>query len=85
MGTGFHTQVRLRRAHPLATAVRDLFQAERARVERVLEDLKGVAPEHHQKADAIWLEGPVADAIPSISTILLYFLLVSPLAGYDVA
>ena len=44
------------------TAVRDLFQAERARVERVLEDLKGVAREHRQKADAIWLEGPVAAA-----------------------
>jgi hypothetical protein len=62
VGTGSRTQIRLRRAHPLATAVRDLFQAERARVERVLEDLKAVAREHRQKADAIWLEGPVAAA-----------------------
>jgi DNA-binding MarR family transcriptional regulator len=62
VGTGSHPQIRLRRAHPLATAVRDLFQAERARVERVLEDLKAVAREHRQKADAIWLEGPVAAA-----------------------
>lgn len=60
VGTGSHPQVRLRRAHPLATAVRDLFQAERTRVERILEDLKGVAREHRRRADAIWLEGPVA-------------------------
>jgi DNA-binding Lrp family transcriptional regulator len=60
VGTGSHTQIRLRRAHPLASAVRDLFQAERARVERVVEDLKAVAREHRQKADAIWLEDPVA-------------------------
>ena len=60
VGTGSHPQVRLRRAHPLATAVRALFQAERARVERVLDDLKTVAQEHRRKADAIWLEGPVA-------------------------
>jgi len=60
VGTGSHPQVRLRRAHPLATAVRDLFQAERVRVERVLDHLKTVAREHRRRADAIWLEGPVA-------------------------
>jgi DNA-binding Lrp family transcriptional regulator len=59
VGTGSHPQVRLRRAHPLATAVRDLFQAERARVDRVLENLKAVAREHRRKADAIWLESRV--------------------------
>lgn len=60
VGTGSRPQVRLRRAHPLATAVRALFQAERARVERVLDDLKTFAREHRRRADAIWLEGPVA-------------------------
>lgn len=59
VGTGSHPQVRLRRAHPLATPVRDLFQAERTRVERILEDLKGIAGEHRRRADAMWLEGPV--------------------------
>jgi DNA-binding transcriptional ArsR family regulator len=60
VGTGSRPQVRLRRAHPLATAIQGIFQAERARVERVLEDLKAVAREHRQRADAIWLDGPVA-------------------------
>jgi DNA-binding MarR family transcriptional regulator len=60
VGTGSRPQVRLRRTHPLAPAVRGLFQAERARVERVLDDLKTVAREHRRRADAIWLEGPVA-------------------------
>lgn len=60
VGTGSRTQVRLRRAHPLAPAVRGLFQAERARIERILEDLKAVAREHRRRADAIWLDGPVA-------------------------
>ena len=60
VGTGSHPQVRLRRTHPLAPAIQGLFQAERARVERVLEDLKAVAREHRRRADAIWLEGPVA-------------------------
>ncbi len=59
VGTGSHPQVRLRRAHPLTTAVRDLFQAERARVDRVLENLKAVAKEHRRRAEAIWLEGAV--------------------------
>lgn len=60
VGTGSRPQVRLRRAHPLAPAVLGLFQAERARVERILEDLKSVAREHRRRAEAIWLEGPVA-------------------------
>jgi DNA-binding Lrp family transcriptional regulator len=60
VGTGSRPQVRLRRAHPLATAVQGLFQAERARVERVLDELKIVARDHRKRADAIWLEGPVA-------------------------
>jgi hypothetical protein len=60
VGTGSHPQVRLRRAHPLAAAVRGLFQVERARIERVLEHLKTVAREHRRRADVIWLEGPVA-------------------------
>src|SRR5712691_2420268 len=60
VGTGSRPQVRLRRAHPLATSVSDLFQAEQARVERVLDDLKAGAREHRRRADAIWLEGPVA-------------------------
>lgn len=60
VGTGSRPQVRLRRAHPLATAIQGIFQAERARVDRVLEDLKAVAREHRQRADAIWLDGPVA-------------------------
>ena len=43
------------------------------------------APEANLSMEAGAHPGPAADAIPSISTILLYFLLVSPLAGYDVA
>jgi hypothetical protein len=60
VGIGSRPQVRFRRAHPLAPAVRGLFQAERARVERILEDLKAIAREHRRRTDAIWLEGPVA-------------------------
>jgi DNA-binding IclR family transcriptional regulator len=60
VGTGSRSQVRLGRTHPLAAAVRGLFEAERARVERVLEDLKALALEHRRRADAIWLEGPIA-------------------------
>lgn len=59
VGTGARSQVRLRRAHPLTPAVRDLFQAERARVERVLDDLKALALEQRRRADAIWLEDPI--------------------------
>src|SRR4051812_16074977 len=42
VGTGSRSQVRLRRAHPLTPAVRTLFEAERARVERILNDLKAL-------------------------------------------
>jgi DNA-binding Lrp family transcriptional regulator len=59
VGTGSRPQVRLRRAHPLATSVRSLFQAERGRVERVREGLKALAQEHRRRAEAIWLEEPV--------------------------
>jgi DNA-binding IclR family transcriptional regulator len=60
VGTGSRPQVRLRRSHPLAGAVIDLFHAERSRVERILEDLKTSALEHGRRAEAIWVEEPVA-------------------------
>jgi DNA-binding transcriptional ArsR family regulator len=63
IGTGSHQKMQLRREHPLAPALRGLFEAERSRVERVLNWLKEAARGQRQAAEAIWLEGPLAEGV----------------------
>lgn len=61
-GTGSHQQVQLRRTHPLVPALHSLFDAERARVDRVLDGLKKSAKGVRQ-AESVWLEGPFAEGV----------------------
>lgn len=62
IGTGPRPQVRLRRSHPLAPALHDLFEVERERVRRVLEALKKAARAVPQ-LESVWLEGSVAEGL----------------------
>jgi predicted transcriptional regulator len=50
----------LRREHPLARPLAQLFTAERARVDRLFEALREAARELTPPPIAVWLEGPVA-------------------------
>ena len=56
VGTGTRQQVQLRRGHPLAVAIDELFAAERTRVERVLGALRA-AVRSVEAIQASWLTG----------------------------
>jgi len=60
-GTGKRRLARLRLAHPLAPAIRALFEAERARVERLLSSLKAAARDVYPAPMAMWLQGSHAN------------------------
>lgn len=70
VGTGLHQQVRLNRTHPLAPALAGLFAAERERVARVFDSLKRAARKLAE-ADAVWIEGPVADGADTVEHALV--------------
>lgn len=55
VGTGPRPQVRLNSKHPLAPALQMLFEAESARFDRVVSQLKSLAKEHASQAKAVWL------------------------------
>ena len=55
VGTGSQQQVRLNSQHPLTTSLQRLFEAERVRYDRLIDDLKATAKKHAAKATAIWV------------------------------
>jgi DNA-binding transcriptional ArsR family regulator len=60
IGTGSRRPVRLREDHPLASALRALFKAERDRADGVVETLRKMAARIYPVPIAAWMEGPVA-------------------------
>lgn len=62
VGSGPRQQIRLRQEHPLVQPIRALYEAERQRVDRILGTLRQVAHTVPQ-AQAIWIEGPVAEGV----------------------
>jgi hypothetical protein len=55
VGTGVQQQVGLNASHPLTPALQALFEAERARFERIVSQLKALAKERAKQATAVWL------------------------------
>ena len=55
VGTGSQQQVQLNDQHPLVTSLQQLFEAERARFDRLIYELKVFAKKHAGRAPAIWL------------------------------
>lgn len=72
VGTGPRQSVRLRQSHPLAPALRSLFEAERHRFERLLGELRSAVERLRPPPHAAWIEGPVAgnDDLPGDPLIL---------------
>lgn len=62
VGTGPRQSVRLRQSHPLAPALRSLFEAERNRFERLINELRLAVERLQPPPYAAWIEGPVAEA-----------------------
>lgn len=61
VGAGSRRPVAFRRSHPLASAIDALFVAERARFDRIVEQLRDAARALVPPPAAVWLEGPVVD------------------------
>lgn len=61
VGSGKTRQVQLREEHPLASALTDLFDAERQRHESLLRAIKSVADQATPPPQAVWIQGPVAE------------------------
>lgn len=55
VGTGSQQQVQLNEGHPLAPTLQQLFEAERARYDRCVDELKVLARKHAARATAVWL------------------------------
>lgn len=55
VGTGTRLHVRLNERHPLAPALQHLYEVERERFERVVNQLKSLAKECANGATAVWL------------------------------
>ncbi len=60
VGAGTRRPVRLRREHPLAAPLEELFQAERRRFEELLESLRSRTAQLRPPPLAVWIQGPVA-------------------------
>ena len=60
LGTGSHRLYRLRREHPLASALADLFAAELARFEAIIDGLRSRVQRLAPPPRAAWIQGPVA-------------------------
>jgi hypothetical protein len=63
VGSGARTPVRLRDGHPLASAIRALFEAERGRAAEVMDAIRAVATGLSPQPWALWASMP-ADAEP---------------------
>lgn len=62
VGTGTQQHVRFNERHPLASALQQLFEAERARLDRVVGELRALAKKHATRATAVWVtEGAPPD------------------------
>ncbi len=62
VGTGTQQQVRFNERHPLSPALQQLFEAERARFDRLVNQLGALAKRHASRATAVWLNGgPLPD------------------------
>lgn len=61
IGTGPAPQVRLRRRHPLAPALTELFEAEADRYRDLIDGLKAVLDQTAPAPKAAWIQGPVAE------------------------
>lgn len=55
VGTGIQHHVRFNERHPLSPALQELFEAERARFERLVSQLKSLARKNAGRATAVWL------------------------------
>lgn len=60
VGAGSRRPVRLRREHPLAAPLEDLFQAERRRFEELIDGLQSQIAELRPPPLSAWVQGPVA-------------------------
>ena len=60
VGAGSRRLVRLRKEHPLASPLANLFAAERARFESIVEGLRTSLSRLDPPPRAAWIEGPVA-------------------------
>jgi len=60
LGAGSRRLVRLRKEHPLASPLANLFAAERARFESIIEGLRVSVERLEPPPRAAWIEGPVA-------------------------
>jgi DNA-binding transcriptional ArsR family regulator len=61
LGRGPRGQFRLRAQHPLVPALASLFEAERQRVEQLLDDLRSRARQLSPPPRSVWVFGPVAE------------------------
>jgi hypothetical protein len=70
-GSGARTPVRLREAHPLASALRGLFAEERGRAADIVEDIRQVGAELPIQPRALWLSPPAQVGADSLETMHL--------------
>jgi DNA-binding MarR family transcriptional regulator len=63
VGTSTRSPVRVRRDHPLITAIRELFRREREQFERLIQGLRAAAAKLDPPPRAVWAQGPVAKGI----------------------
>ena len=63
VGTGPRQAVRFRLEHPLAPALQSLFDAERARFESLIDDVRSKVEELQPPVSAAWIEGAVAHEV----------------------
>ena len=75
VGSGRRRSVRLRSAHPLASALRALFEAERQRAERVLDAIQQQASTLSPPPRSVWVQGPVAKGLDQLADPVLVGLL----------
>jgi hypothetical protein len=71
VGAGARTPVRLRTQHPLASAIRRLFVAERGRAEDVVEAIREIGTRLSRQPRALWVSLPVEREPDSLETMHL--------------
>ena len=66
-GVGARRSIGLRSAHPLAPAIKALFEAERRRFTEIVERLRQAAKQLPDFMRSIWIQGPVAAGTDRVS------------------
>ena len=77
VGTGPRQSVRLRQGHPVAPALRLLFETERGRFEQLMDGLRLAVERLQPPPSAAWIEGPVAKKVDVLGDPLVVGLLAS--------